>query len=167
MLQDIIPPHGFLAKPSVLWPIDPVGKDRVVQTTSNAPPAPGHADTLRPTAERLQEDEPRLKEGGGPPEEEEEVKPQEEMQAEVNPDREGHSNGNGNANGSVNGVSVKEKATASPTLKSWETFSNHGSVPDLEDIDFWQPKPPKVLMDDPKDIPLELRSQIQVYAATE
>jgi hypothetical protein len=35
------------------------------------------------------------------------------------------------------------------------------------DIDFWEPKPPKVLMDDPAAVPLELRLQIQLYATTE
>lgn len=33
--------------------------------------------------------------------------------------------------------------------------------------EFWEPKPPKVLMDDPNAIPLELRAQIQLYATTE
>ena len=42
-----------------------------------------------------------------------------------------------------------------------------GKVPDVDDIDFWQPKPPKVLMDNPQDIPLEMHSQIHMYAATE
>lgn len=31
----------------------------------------------------------------------------------------------------------------------------------------WEPKPPKVLMDDPHARPLELRSQIQLYATNE
>lgn len=34
-------------------------------------------------------------------------------------------------------------------------------------IDFWEPKPPKVFMDDPNAKPLELRSQIQLYATNE
>ncbi len=33
--------------------------------------------------------------------------------------------------------------------------------------EFWEPKPPKVLMEDPNATPLELRSQIQLYATTE
>jgi hypothetical protein len=41
------------------------------------------------------------------------------------------------------------------------------SIPDLDDIDFWQPSPPKVLMKNPRDVPLELQSQIQHYATTE
>lgn len=35
------------------------------------------------------------------------------------------------------------------------------------DIDFWEPKPPKVLMENNNAVPLELRSQIQLYATTE
>lgn len=41
------------------------------------------------------------------------------------------------------------------------------AVPGMEDIDFWQPKPPKVLMNNPRDVPLQMRSQIHMYAATE
>lgn len=40
------------------------------------------------------------------------------------------------------------------------------SSPDY-DPDFWEPKPPKVLMNDPDAKPLELRSQIQLYATNE
>ena len=35
------------------------------------------------------------------------------------------------------------------------------------DSNLWEPKPPKVLMKDPKSVPLELCSQIQLYATTE
>jgi hypothetical protein len=42
-----------------------------------------------------------------------------------------------------------------------------GKVPDIADLDFWQPKPSKVLMDNPRDIPLEMCSQMHMYAATE
>lgn len=34
-------------------------------------------------------------------------------------------------------------------------------------LSFWEPKPPKVLMKDPNDTPLELRGQIQLYATNE
>jgi hypothetical protein len=36
-----------------------------------------------------------------------------------------------------------------------------------EILSCWEPKPPKVLMNDPNDSPLELRSQIQLYATNE
>lgn len=40
--------------------------------------------------------------------------------------------------------------------------------PDYDDaLSFWEPKPPKVLMEDPNEQPLELRSQIQLYAMNE
>ena len=40
--------------------------------------------------------------------------------------------------------------------------------PNYDDaLSFWEPKPPKVLMDDPHATPLELRSQIQIYATNE
>ncbi|KAJ7129477.1 Alpha/Beta hydrolase protein [Mycena epipterygia] len=55
---DIIPQHGFLAKPSTLWPVDPVprGDGRVVPTKNDPPPQPGHADQLRPTKARVEEE---------------------------------------------------------------------------------------------------------------
>jgi hypothetical protein len=40
-------------------------------------------------------------------------------------------------------------------------------IPDLDDIDPLEPRPPKVLMKNPGHTPLELRSQIQHYATTE
>ena len=36
-----------------------------------------------------------------------------------------------------------------------------------EKLSFWEPKPPKVLMEDPNEPPLELRAQIQLYATNE
>jgi hypothetical protein len=45
--------------------------------------------------------------------------------------------------------------------------SSVGGAPALDDIDFWQPKPPKILMNNPRDVPLEMHSQIHTYAATE
>jgi len=45
--------------------------------------------------------------------------------------------------------------------------SSVSTIPDLDNIDFWEPSPPKVLMKNPADVPLELRSQIQHYATTE
>lgn len=116
---DIIPPHGFLAKPSTLWPMDPVPlpDGRVRTSQSNPPPKPGHADTLGkstlPEAERA-------------------------------------------------------SRSSSPVLTQQEMLSQ-GSETSAEtyDIDKQEPKPPKVLMEDPEAIPLELCSQIQLYATNE
>lgn len=41
------------------------------------------------------------------------------------------------------------------------------SIPEGYDIDRFEPKPPKVLMDNPDAVPLDLKSQIQLYATTE
>jgi hypothetical protein len=38
---------------------------------------------------------------------------------------------------------------------------------DAYDIDLWEPKPPKVLMNNSDAVPLELRAQVQQYATTE
>ena len=38
---------------------------------------------------------------------------------------------------------------------------------DRHDVDYWELKPPKVLMENPNAVPLELRSQIHLYATTE
>ncbi|KAF7332117.1 Alpha beta-hydrolase [Mycena kentingensis (nom. inval.)] len=103
---DIIPEHGFLAKPSVTWPIDLLKDDRVVPSTLDPPPEPGHADQLRPSKARMQE--------------------------------------------------TSEHGTDAPKAVSEEY-----------DIDLFEPRPPKVLMKDPKATPLELHSQIQFYATNE
>ncbi|KAF7301841.1 AB hydrolase superfamily protein C4A8.06c [Mycena indigotica] len=110
--SDIIPEHGFLAKPSALWPIDLVGEGRVTSTKSNPPPEPGHADQLRPTVARVQEEAEDRSEPSTPPD--------------------------------------TTKADA-----------------DEYDIDYWEPRPPKVQMADSKAVPLELHSQIQLYATNE
>ncbi|KAJ6628840.1 hypothetical protein B0H10DRAFT_1989479 [Mycena sp. CBHHK59/15] len=117
---DIIPQHGFLAKPSTLWPVEPIPQkdERVVPAEPNSSPQPGHADQLRPTKAR-----------------------QREMQT---------------------------------TSQAFESSSRSiGSQDDRKvgeeeyDIDQWEPRPPKVRMNDPNAVPLELRSQIQLYATTE
>lgn len=59
-------------------------------------------------------------------------------------------------------------AASEPENKGKSTPKDKLSEEDMEDlVDRWQPKPPKVLMNNPEDPPLELKSQIQLYAATE
>ncbi|THV08365.1 alpha/beta-hydrolase [Dendrothele bispora CBS 962.96] len=128
---DIIPPQGFLAKPSPLWPVDPVPpkEGRAGPTTTDRPPEPGHADTLKPS-------EPRLEKDAKGDTRKHKLHSQEEMLQE-------------NSTSHENGDSSKPGQ-------------------DQEyDIDHWEPKPPKVLMNDSDATPLELRSQIQVYATNE
>ncbi len=46
------------------------------------------------------------------------------------------------------------------------TTQNSDALDDLG-IEHWEPKPPKILMENPNAIPLELHSQMQMYASTE
>ena len=163
-IQDIIPPHGFIHKPSPLWPVHVKpegGYTRVVTTQTDPPPQPGHADKLKPDAsevadqvnQRLKQTTERGEEvhsadlkdypGGAPS--------QQEMQEK----------------GGVDTTSVDttpvDSSRQSPKPKH-ET--DHQLNTDIA-LDFWEPKPPKVLMQDPDVTPLELRAQIQLYATTE
>lgn len=138
--QDIIPPHGFLSKPSTLWPVKPIDDEgRVRPASIGPPPKPGHADTLRPSSERREEEKNSSKVF------EEDVQNKITRQKEMQSDAEKLESHDGNGKAKADG----------------------NGIPDASDIDFWQPKPPKVLMDDPHAVPLEMRSQIHMYAATE
>ncbi|KAL0570091.1 hypothetical protein V5O48_011866 [Marasmius crinis-equi] len=136
---DIIPEHGFLAKPSTLWPIHPIPpKDgRMGPTKSTPPPDPGHADTLQPSGSRIEQDQK-----DGQTEDRGVVEPQAEMLKKAEESR-----------------SEGEKESSSENIESKDSSDY--------DIDRWEPKPPKVFMKDPDAVPLELRSQIQHYATNE
>ncbi|KAK1231819.1 hypothetical protein PQX77_005033 [Marasmius sp. AFHP31] len=133
---DIIPEHGFLAKPSTLWPIHPIApqEGRIGPTKSTPPPDPGHADTLKPSGARVQDDKE-----DGKTDSRGVVETQEEMQQETSEGR---------------------------NSKEGDVKDDSGDSSD-DDLDRWEPKPPKVLMKDPEAVPLELRSQIQLYATNE
>ncbi|KAJ7284012.1 Alpha/Beta hydrolase protein [Mycena rebaudengoi] len=135
---DIIPVHGFLAKPSTLWPVDPLAtkNSRVIPSKDNPPPEPGHADQLRPTRSRVREEEEGNDAEGS-------VGTQKQMQIASGP--------------------------SSSSSSSSSSLSSTGSRAETaESVDVtWEPRPPKVLMKDPNAVPLELRSQIQLYATTE
>lgn len=94
--------------------------------TSEPPPKPGHADTLKPTTERVEEDNQSY--------ETDDPQSQEQMLS--------HHTDTGAARTTANLASDAELA-------------------------HWEPKPPKVLMKDPDAVPLQLQSQIQMYATTE
>ncbi|KAJ6515694.1 Alpha/Beta hydrolase protein [Mycena sanguinolenta] len=118
--RDIIPQHGFLAKPSTLWPVDPLPTrdGRVGRTQHDPPPEVGHADQLKPTKVRVEE----------------------EITAAATP---------------------KDNETSTPTSYSQSDHSDH------HELEYREPKPPKVQMRDPNATPLELHGQIQLYATTE
>lgn len=139
--SDIIPEHGFLSKPSTLWPLDllPPEGGRVAPTETNPPPMPGDADTLKPSESRLsvsaaEQVNPKL---------DRPVQPQEIM---------------------LGSEQVQSEARSINEAESFEIASSPSGPPTSYT---WEPKPPKLLMQDPKAIPLELRSQIQLYATTE
>lgn len=126
---------------------------RVCPASSNAPPKPGDADTLKPDPDRLSRREGDLQ------------KLTEDPGTTVENQSEMLSNGPreddlpvGNGHGDIHPAGRDESANNSRTSDA----SNNE-----EDFYRWEPKPPKVLMKDPDTIPLELRSQIQMYAATE
>ncbi|KAJ7498735.1 Alpha/Beta hydrolase protein [Mycena latifolia] len=122
---DIIPQHGFLAKPSTLWPVDPLprGEGRVVPSKNDPPPEPGHADQLKPTKARV----------------EEEFVPEDDQ------------------NQTRRETSTSESRSSSADMADSDDY----------DVDHWEPRAPKVQMNDPNALPLELKSQIQLYATTE
>ncbi|TBU23510.1 alpha/beta-hydrolase [Dichomitus squalens] len=168
---DIIPPHGFIHKPSTLWPVHPKpegGYTRVVPTKTKPPPQPGHASKLKPdTSEAKSQVNERLlqstERGGSVPHASElednpsEVLAQKDMQAE-NGDEVSKNGSASLADGSLsNGDQPKHV----------EDGTDAGSASSDIALEFYEPKPPKVLMEDPNAIPWELRAQIQLYATTE
>jgi hypothetical protein len=134
-------------------------------TVSMPPPVPGHADKLNPDADRVLES--IRQQAAGPSAEDLDRNggslSQAEMLAQVNlEDRcdlpfEANANGEGHDHTTTSGVSRGRFAP--------EIGLSDGPLEDF--VDRWQPKPPKVLMENADDTPLELRSQIQLYATTE
>lgn len=144
-----------------MWPIHPVppnGEPRAIPTKTNPPPPPGHADTLRPSKERLVDQVEQRTEQSAEENrpvsagdlEEENVKTQKTMLREDNDEK--------------NNL-PQQPPKVSPALSQKVVRDDDPNYDDA--LYFWEPKPPKVLMDDPNATPLELRSQIQIYAMNE
>lgn len=175
---DIIPPHGFMNKPSVLWPMDPIKEGgRVARVHSDPLLKPCHADT--PDADNnVTRDVPQVpptdtgKHGDSTL-----VGSKQETSSSsaltVPQEKASLFGGKCNPAGRGHGRRRNQNKNPSNTMPIDELVVNNGhgassdSIPDLDDINFWQPNPPKVLMKNPRDVPLELRSQIQHYATTE
>ncbi|KZT72544.1 alpha/beta-hydrolase [Daedalea quercina L-15889] len=204
---DIIPPYGFIHKPSPTWPIhllpDENGRARAIPTQTNPPPQPGHADTLQPNKNRAaSHDEPaeRGAEGkGGQAQDlkDEHVGSQVEMLSQSQsqdtppePSSPARSDSGGPKPETPSGLhpngvaGLAAHVDVSPPPEDRETQGKKPKDPQATsqedrtkqvqdhsgldyDSGFWEPKPPKVLMDDPHARPLELRSQIQLYATNE
>ncbi|KAA1466694.1 alpha/beta-hydrolase [Dentipellis sp. KUC8613] len=184
--SDIIPPYGFVHKHSLTWPVDPVAdgpRGRVAPTATNPPPPPGHTDTLLPTEERVQEQQDVRAEArragvsleeaerrtGEPVQSQEEMLrgPQEYAEpaamdyVRLAPGGEGGGEGEGSREGSSSGTPGGGEKRRPAEVEDEDPDIN------WEDIERWEPKPPKVLMEDPNSTPLEIRSQIQQYATNE
>lgn len=110
---------------------------------------------MRPTTDRLEEQvvekAEKSYEQGGPATtanlEDSDVETQKEMMS--------HDNNEKDAPGCAEAARPSDHAIKESDPESDETLM------------FWEPKPPKVLMNDPNESPLELRSQIQLYAMNE
>lgn len=162
MPQDIIPPHGFLAKPSVLWPLDPCPKsERIARSETNPPPKPGEADTLKPSPGR----EEVAKTGADIPGEGFAVETQEEMLEKYSstaPYNLPSPNVAGSSSAEKDAVS--ESSSASSGMRG---RAGHNKAETQTTPAGWEAKPAKILMENDTESPLELRCQIQLYATTE
>lgn len=150
--QDIIPPHGFIHKHSVTWPILSQMSPTVTTTASNPPPIPGHADETKPSLKR------DLVSDAVP----QEPLPQDEVPSQASMVMLGDII---ESSGWVDDVNT-EIGRASGIQVEPQTTTDVSSI-GTAFIEAHEPKPPKVLMENPDDVPLELQSQIQIYATNE
>lgn len=118
-----------------------------MEATHNPPPEPGHFDALRPSQERLDDAKTQVAKGEPVVQDEANVGTQASM---LRQDGAGRAKFDG-----------KGKASPAPSINQ--------SVKDgdVDGLDIFEPRPPKVLMDDPDAVPLELREQIQMYSTNE
>ncbi|KAI0637973.1 alpha/beta-hydrolase [Trametes polyzona] len=158
---DIIPPHGFIHKPSPLWPVHPKsegGYTRAVTTRTNPPPQPGHADQLKPDSDRLADQVDQRLEQSVERGEDVHAADLQDRPKDVATQKEMQRGGSPEAK-PKEGPSERSQDDRKTSL---ESDPNYGRAEE-----FWEPKPPKVLMEDPNATPLELLAQIQLYATTE
>lgn len=124
----------------------------VTTTETNPPPIPGHADETKPSSKRNRVAEALPQE----PLPQDEVPSQASMMMLA--DIVESSDWMDTVNMEIDRAS---RMQAGPLL-TMETSSGRS-----HSIEEHEPKPPKVLMENPGEVPLELRSQIQIYATNE
>ena len=167
---------------------------------------PGHADTLRPSEARIEEQlgsrvQQGLQQGLDEPVhsgelQDKDVKTQKEMlvmgsghdqvdaqngdgrngqksdaQA-IDKDQDEAVNLNAGKSNAKPSLEKKPVVVPRPSAGSGGSSLKWSDYKDIKDDDptyeemlsFWEPKPPKVLMKDPDEVPLELHAQIQIYA---
>ena len=133
----------------------------VQPTETNPPPLPGHADGMKPSLKRdyVAEALPQ----GPLPQDEVPTQASMIMLADIveSPDWVDAVNMEIDR---ARGVQVESPLAIErpPSRPKSESFDDRS-----DSIEEREPKPPKVLMEDPDDIPLELQSQIQIYATNE
>lgn len=154
---------------------------RIAKAETNPPPLPGHADALNPTAGKQK----IIQEGRDVPADGFPVETQEEM-LDKYPDKsdpssreidEAWHHPNPKQGGQAQSTSARQSVDGKePSPRDPKDPGFVGDVPISPlghnasgdgDAEYWEPKPPKVLMDSKDKVPLELRSQIQQYAMTE
>lgn len=62
---------------------------------------------------------------------------------------------------------LKDDTSGDSISTATDERKNSDAHPVDEDLEEWEPLPPKILMEDKNAVPLEMRSQIQMYATTE
>ena len=152
---------------------------RIAPAETNPPPVPGHADSLHPSSGKQK----IVEEGRDIPAEGFPVESQEEM-LEKYPEKSNPSVGeierswnhpNPNKEDPSRSTEIDGGGNETPPRDPKDP-KFVGDVPKSPaaanssedgDTEYWEPKPPKVLMDHKDKVPLELRSQIQQYAMTE
>jgi hypothetical protein len=167
-------------KPSVSWPVDPIKEGgRVARTHSDPLLKPCHADSQgadKNITGDIVQIPPTYAEKHGdytPVGSKEETCSASSVPLKSQKKASLFDGGKSDPAGRRHGRGRDENRSSSNAMPTDDFAVNNGrgpsldSIPDLDDIDFWQPSPPKVLMKNPRDVPLELRSQIQHYATTE
>ncbi|KAI0045124.1 alpha/beta-hydrolase [Auriscalpium vulgare] len=161
---DIMPPHGFVHRPSMLWPVHPVPdgeRARVIPTQTNGPPPPGHADTLAPSPGRTVEHDVQRMQAAQQDMTVEQVQRESAVEEGIQSQQEMLETAPPNES-----PSGSSRTQVSGNVRETEAEDRDPDI-DLEELERWEPKPPKVLMEDPNAQPLEIRSQIQQYATNE
>ncbi|KAI0066158.1 alpha/beta-hydrolase [Artomyces pyxidatus] len=143
---DIIPPYGFVHRPSPAWPVDPLpqARARIIPTARDAPPEPGLADIVLQSFDRVGEDEGRDKDR----------------------QEQGREKGELLTPGDKSGV-LMEAPIETGTFNARRPVDEDRKPGVEEDDDRLEPKPPKVRMKDPDAPPQEILAQIQQYAMNE
>ncbi|KAF9569086.1 alpha/beta-hydrolase [Agrocybe pediades] len=135
---DIIPQYGFLAKPSTLWPL-PTKPENGGRVVKTVSNEPPEPGKAEPLDPELALHNRKKQDNDDVYGPGKPVKSQQEM---------------------------LDSSGQTPSSSNPVTPDDNEGLED-EDLDLYEPKPPKVLMENPNATPLELRSQIQLYASTE